>query len=167
MASETGERPAGSEQTPDATAPGAEAQLGATLAAGVELFAALRRVGVALAALVAAEVRLLRASAGLVLLGTVALVAFVISLWACIVALGGWALLVATGSAGSALGILVVLHVLLICACGWWLRRVIRRASFPAARSELRTLGRQLRGDVARFQSASAVPAPNEQESGP
>lgn len=146
-------------------APGVTAQLGATLAAGVDLFAALRRVALALAGLLAAEAQVLRASVGLVMGGAIALVAFAVSLWACIVALCGWALYAATGSVGIALCILIALHAVLLGGGGWWLRRVLRRASFPGTRAELRALGGQVRDDVARFQ-AGAQPRQEPAKSG-
>ncbi|TAN02290.1 MAG: hypothetical protein EPN40_01440, partial [Rhodanobacteraceae bacterium] len=59
---------------------------GAVLTAGAGLFGALRRVATALAALLAAEARVLRASVAVVFLASVALVAFSVSLWACVVA---------------------------------------------------------------------------------
>ena len=62
---------------------------GQVFAAGAGLFDALRRVATALAALLAAEARVLRASVAMVFLGSVALVAFAVSLWACVVALLG------------------------------------------------------------------------------
>lgn len=155
MAGATDEQVAADPGAAAAAAPGVEAQLGATLAAGVDLLAALRRIAVALAGLLAAEAQVLRASVGLVLCGAIALVAFAVSLWACIVALGGWVLAAATGSVGIGLGILILLHVVLITAGSWWIRRVLRRASFPGTRSELRALGRQLRDDVAHFRSSA------------
>ena len=124
--------------------------------AGADLVQALRRVVTALAALLASEVRVLRASVAVVFLGSVALVAFSVSLWACAVALIGWAFVKATGSVGIALGLLVVLHVILVTGLWFAIRRAIHHASFPATRTELRALGNELRGHVERFQHASA-----------
>lgn len=144
----------------DATAP----PFGAVFAAGAGLFGALRRVATALAALLAAEARVLRASIAVVFLASVALVAFSVSLWACVVALLGWALAVATGSVGIALVVLVVLHLILVAGLWFAIKRAIRQASFPATRTELRTLGGELRGHVERFQHASE---PVEREASP
>ncbi|HVX05976.1 MAG TPA: hypothetical protein VHA71_12765 [Rhodanobacteraceae bacterium] len=129
---------------------------GAVFTAGADLVQALRRVATALAALLASEVRVLRASAAVVFLGSVALVAFSVSLWACAVALIGWAFVKATGSVGIALGLLVVLHLILVTTLWLAIKRAIRHASFPATRIELRALRDELRGHVERFQHASA-----------
>lgn len=166
MNAETGERPATSGD--DSSQAAGEAQLGAALAAGLGLFATLRKIAAAVAALLAAEARVLRASVALTFLAGVALIAFAVSLWACVVALIGWGLAVATGSLGAALGILVVLHVILVVAIWFWIKRTIRRASFPMARAELRALGRELRRDVSRFQHAQASPpAPSGPDAAP
>jgi hypothetical protein len=143
------------------------ATFGAAFAAGVGLFDALRRAFTALAALFAAEARLLRASVAMVFLGSIALVAFAVSLWACVVALIGWALSVATHSVGIALAILVVLHLILMVALWFAIKRAIRHASFPGTRTELRALGGELRRDVARFQHAQTASPPRQSESGP
>lgn len=132
-----------------------EPPFGAVFGAGASLFRALRRVAIALAALLAAEARVLRASVAVVFLGSVALVAFSVSLWACVVALIGWALVVATHSVGIALAILVGLHVMLVVGIWFAIKHAIRQASFPATRAELRVLGGELRGHVERFQRAS------------
>jgi hypothetical protein len=158
---DTDERPDAQEGA-EKSAP--EAQLGATFAAGADLFAALRRVAVAVKALLLAEARLLRASVGVLFLSGVALVAFAVSLWVCTLALIGWALTVATGSVGVALAILVVLQLILIVALWYWIKRVVHQASFPATRAELRTLGRTMQADVARFQTARPQPAAPEPE---
>lgn len=133
-------------------------QLASVLGAGVQLVAACRRVGTALLALVAAEARLARASVVLVLLGGVAFVALVASLWACVVALLAWALAQATGSIGVALGILVALHAIACVLLALDLRRRVRHASFPGTRAELRALGQQLGRDVERFRHAPTTP---------
>ena len=136
----------------------AEARFGAALKAGAGLFASLRRVATSLAALLVAEARVLRASIALVFLASVALVAFAVSLWACVVALIGWALTLATHSIGIALVVLVVLHLILVVAIWLVIKRTIQHASFPTARHELRALHGELRGHVERFQHASAAP---------
>lgn len=130
---------------------------GAVFTAGADLVQALRRVATALAALLASEMRVLRDSVAVVFLGSVALVAFSVSLWACVVALIGWAFMKATGSIGIALGLLVVLHLILVSVIWMAIKRAIRHASFPATRIELRALGNELRGHVERFQHASAA----------
>lgn len=130
--------------------------LGAVLTAGADMLQALRRVATALVALLASEVRVLRASVAVVFLGSVALVAFSVSLWACAVALIGWAFVKATGSVGIALGLLVVMHLILVVVIWLAIKRAIHHASFPATRTELRALGNELRGHVERFQHASA-----------
>jgi hypothetical protein len=154
----TEEAPAGPE------AAGTRPPLGAVFGAGADLLQALRRVATALAALLASEVRVLRASAAVVFLGSVALVAFSVSLWACAVALIGWAFVKATGSVGIALGLLVVLHLILVTGLWLAIKRAIHHASFPAVRTELRALGTELRGHVERFQHASA---PQDREKAP
>lgn len=158
MSAETGAQPeAAAKESPRDTA---DTQLGAALAAGVGLIASLRRIATAVAALLAAEARVLRASVALVFMAGVALIALAVSLWACVVALVGWGIAVASGSPALALGSLVVLHVLLLVAIWLWIKRAIHRASFPAARAELHALGRELRRDVARFQHAQPAPPP-------
>lgn len=128
---------------------------GDVLAAGVGLVAALKRTATALAALLLAEARVARASIALLCLGGVALVACAVSLWACVVLLIGWWLWLATHALGVALGILIVLHVLLVVALWWWLKRVVARARGPALRAELHALRRQLRQHVEGFEHAS------------
>ncbi|MGH8233383.1 MAG: hypothetical protein ACREPU_04215 [Rhodanobacteraceae bacterium] len=158
MSVEAGERTEPAEV--GAAGSAADAQFGAVLAAGARLFAASRRLVVALAALLAAEARVLKASIALVFLASVALVAFAVSLWACVVALIGWGLTVATGSVGIALAILVVLHLILVIALWFAIKRAIHHAGFPRARAEFAALRRGLRRDVARFQRASAPSTP-------
>ena len=137
---------------------------GSVFAAGADLVQALRRVATALTALLVSEVRVLRASVAVVFLGSVALVAFSVSLWACAVALIGWAFMKATGSIGIALGLLVVLHVILVIVSWLAIKRAIQHASFPGTRTELRALRQELRGHVERFQHASA---PQDRETPP
>lgn len=126
--------------------------------AAAGLVGALRDSLTALVALAVAEGRLLRASVGLVVIGAIALVAFAVSLWACVVALIGWALMTATGSVGIALGILVVLHLILVVGIWFAIKRAVYLASFPGTRGELRVLGRELHGHVQRFQRTAAAP---------
>lgn len=142
-------------RAPDAARPDARPAFGNVLAAGAALLQALRRVATTLVALVAAEARVLQASVAMVFLGSVALVAFSVSLWACTVALVGWGLALATGSIGIALALLVLLHLALVVAIWFVIKRAIRHASFPGTRTELRALGGELRAHVERFQRAS------------
>ncbi len=156
MSVEAEDRAADAAANPDEAARGASAPpFGTVFAAGVGLFDALRRMATALAALFAAEARVLQASIATVFLGSVALVAFAVSLWACVVALIGWSLAVATHSVGIALAILVVLHLVLVIAIWFAIKRAIHYASFPATRTELHALGDELRGHVERFRHAS------------
>lgn len=148
--------PAGA-RAPEGDGAGARPAFANVLGAGAELLQALRRVAVALLALLVSEARVLRASVALVFLGSVALVAFSVSLWGCAVALIGWGLAVATGSVGIALALLVLLHLMLVVAIWFAIKRAIRRASFPGTRTELRALGGELRTHVERFQRASTV----------
>ena len=147
---------------PDAGSAEARPAFGTVLAAGAELLQALRRVATTLVALVAAEARVLHASVAMVFLGSVALVAFSVSLWACAVALIGWGLVLATGSVGIALALLVLLHLILVVAIWLTIKRAIRHASFPATRTELRALGGELRAHVQRFQRASTARNPDD-----
>jgi hypothetical protein len=156
MSVETGERIDPAETGTEGSA--ADERLGAVLAAGAGLLASLRRVAATLLALLAAEARVLRASVAMVFIASVALVAFAVSLWACVVALVGWALVVATHSIGIALAILVALHLILVAALWYVIRRAIQHASFPQARAEFSALRHALQRDVARFQHASSPP---------
>lgn len=133
----------------------ASAERTSALAGGARVFAACGHLAIALAALVAAEARLFKANIGLVFLAGVALLAFAVSLWACAVALIGWAFRVATGSTGIALGLLVVLHLVLLAASWWSIRKVIRAASFPETRGELAALL-----DGLRHAAAAPQPGP-------
>lgn len=148
------EPPAGADAAAPDAAPGVDTSFGAVFAAGAGLVEALRRSAATLAALCVAEARLLRASVGVVIVGALALVAVAVSLWACVVALLGWALAVATGSIGIALAILVALHAALAVALWLVLARTLRAASFPATRAELAALGDGLRAHAARAQGA-------------
>lgn len=112
------------------------------LFAGGRLLARGRQLAAAVARLLAAEARLFKARVGLVFLAGIALLAFAVSLWACVVALIGWALWIATGSTGIALALLVASHVLLVTACWLAIKRGIHQASFPATRAQLAALRR-------------------------
>lgn len=156
MSVKTGERTASAE--PDAGRSAAEASAGAVLAAGVGLFASFKRTAAALLALFAAEAQVFGASVGLIFLASVALVAFAVALWVCVVALIGWALAVATHSVGIALAILVGLHLLLVAGIWVAIRRAILQITFPRTRAELSELRSSLGHDVGRFRHASAAP---------
>jgi uncharacterized membrane protein len=160
MSVESGERSASADA--GAERPGAGAQSGAVLAAGVRLLAALRRLGISLATLLVAEARVFKASIAMVFIASVALVAFSVSLWFCVVALIGWGLTLATGSIGIALAILVVLHLILVIVLWLLIKRAIHHASFPRVRGEFAASGRSLRRDLARFQHASTPPSEEE-----
>lgn len=160
MSVETGERTASAE--PGAGTSAADASAGAVLAAGVGLFASLKRTAAALLALLTAEAQVFGASVALIFLASVALVACAVALWVCVVALIGWALAVATHSVGIALAILVGLHVLLVAGIWFAIRRAILQITFPRTRAELSALRHSLRNDVARFQHASSVPPERE-----
>ncbi|HET9819019.1 MAG TPA: hypothetical protein VFP92_07650 [Rhodanobacteraceae bacterium] len=160
MSVESGER-AGSADA-DSARGAADAQSDAVLAAGVRLLTALRRLGISLATLLVAEARVFKASIGLVFIASIALVAFAVSLWFCVIALIGWGLTLATGSIGIALAILVVLHLILVVALWFMIKRAIHHASFPRVRGEFAASGRSLRRDMARFRQASTPPPDDE-----
>jgi hypothetical protein len=126
-------------------------QLHALYAAGSGLILAVRRFFVTLKDLVRAEGRVLWTGIPLLFIGFVALIALAVSLWGCTVALIGWALMVATGSLGLALGLLVCGHVLLIAGVWFALKRGVYQVSFPQARAELRAMRVQFAEDVDRF----------------
>jgi len=153
---ETEERPESTESKAEQAA--AEASAGTVLNAGAALFTSLQRTASALLALLKAEAQVFGASISLIVLSGVALVAFAVALWVCVVALIGWALAVATHSVGIALGILVVMHLLLVAGIWMAIRRAIFQATFPRTRAEYSALQHGLRQDFARFQRASSVP---------
>jgi hypothetical protein len=155
-------RDAGTSEGPSGPGPAIDAQLRNVVAAGGGLFSALRRLLLALRALVAAEADVLRAGIPLAFIASVALVAFSVSLWACVVALVGWLLVVASGSIGIALGVLVAFHALLVCGIWYGIKYVVRQLSFPHARGELRRLGGTLMGEVNRFVDAAPAAAAGE-----
>src|SRR5690348_18435358 len=160
---ETEERPESAES--DAQRAAAQASAGAVLGAGATLFTSLQRMAAALLALLTAEAQVFGASIGLIFLSSVALVAFAVALWVCIVALIGWALAVVTHSIGIALAILVILHLLLVTGIWFAIRRAILQVTFPRTRAELAELRHTMQRDVARFQHASSVPRDDEEES--
>lgn len=153
MQEEPGAHGGSSEREPTTPAAG-EASL---LLAAERLFAAARQLVASMAALFAAEARLFKARLMLVFLAGIALVAFAVSLWACAVALIGWALRLATGSGGVALGLLVALHLVLIAASWLAIKRGIHAASLPETRAELAALGRGWRRTAAGFPVQTAA----------
>lgn len=122
-----------------------------TLAAVMALASALRQLFLALRNLAVAEARVMRAGIPLFFMAAVALVAFSVSLWVCLVALIGWALMRGTHSLGLALGLLVVLHAILVFGVWSAIKYSIRQATFPQARAELRMLGRTALHDLGRI----------------
>src|SRR5690348_4682349 len=157
MSVETEERSAPAES--DAARVAADASAGAVLAAGIGLAASLKRTAAALLALLKAEAHVFGASVGLIFLASVALVAFAVALWVCVIALIGWALAVVTHSVGIALAILVGMHLLLVVGIWMAIRRAILQATFPRTRAEFAALQHGLRRDFARFQRASSPPS--------
>ncbi|MGH8214850.1 MAG: hypothetical protein ACREPZ_04055, partial [Rhodanobacteraceae bacterium] len=100
---------------PDGTSAGDRGEPSpSTLAALAALVAGLRQLFSALRKLAAAEARVVQAGIPLFFIAATALVAFSVSLWVCLVALIGWALMRGTHSPGLALGLLVVIHAILI-----------------------------------------------------
>jgi uncharacterized membrane protein YqjE len=134
-----------------APAAGAEPQSPSTLAAFTALATALGQLVAALRKLAAAEARVVRAGIPLFFIAAVALVAFSVALWVCLVALIGWALMTATHSLGLALGLLVVIHAILVFGVWSVIKYAIRQATFPQARAELRMLGRTALHDLGRI----------------
>lgn len=121
------------------------------LASLMALGAALWRLSSALRKLAAAEARVVRAGIPLFFMAATALVAFSVSLWVCLVALIGWALMQATHSLGVALGLLVVIHAGLVFGVWSLIKYAIRQATFPQARAELRMLGGTVLHDLGRI----------------
>lgn len=142
----------------------ADVPVGALVRAGVRLLASVRKATTSLLALLLAEAQVSKASASVVFLACVALVAFAVALWVCVVALIGWALAVAMHSVGASLAVLVGLHVLLVGATFFLIRRMIRRATFPHSRAEFAALRHTLGRDLARFQDATAAPGTESRE---
>ena len=122
-----------------------------TLAALMALASAFRQLFMALRNLAIAEARVMRAGIPLFFMAAVALVAFSVSLWVCLVALLGWALMMGTHSLGLALGLLVVIHAFLVFGVWSVIKYSIRQATFPQARAELRMIGRTALHDLGRF----------------
>lgn len=139
------------EDRPSGRNPPLGAQFEALYLSGSGLITALRRFLGALGALFGAEARVLRDGIPLFFIGTIALVALSVSLWACLVALIFWALRLATHSSGIALGIIVAGHIVLVIGLWFALKRGVRQASFPQARAEWRAMRHQLAEDFGRF----------------
>lgn len=133
-------------------------------AAACALGLALKRFAGALGRLTLAEAQVLRHGLPLFFIGTIALIALSVSLWACTVALIFWMLRLATHSAGIALGIIVAGHVLLIVVLSVALKRGVRQASFPQARAELQALSRQMARDFDAFARRAEAQAREETE---
>ncbi|MEO6967705.1 MAG: hypothetical protein ABI132_04505 [Rhodanobacteraceae bacterium] len=149
-------------------APGFGAQFEALFAAASGLVGALGRFFAAFGALLGAEARVLRAGVPLFFIGAISLIALAVSLWACVVALIAWALVVATHSIGIALGIIVVAHLLLLVGIWFAIRNGVKQASFPQARAEWRALRHQMTDDLKGFTGPRAdKPAPTKTESKP
>lgn len=146
------------------TAATPDVPVGALLTAGVRLLASVRKAAASLLALLLAEAQVSKASAALVFLACVALVAFAVALWVCVVALVGWALAVVMHSVGAALAVLVGVHAVLVGATFFLIRHMVRRASFPHSRAEFSAIRHTLRRDLARFQSAAGTVAPEPTE---
>lgn len=142
--------PGGPPDPPHGTS-AAEPPSPSTLAALMALAKALGQLVAALRKLAAAEARVMRAGIPLFFMAAVALVAFSVSLWVCLVALIGWALMRGTHSLGLALGLLVVIHVVLVVGVWSMIKYSIRQATFPQARAELRMLGRTALHDLGRI----------------
>lgn len=135
-----------------------EARFASTLEAGMALMAALRHLAGALRTLAVAEGRLVLAGIPLFFIAVVALVALSVSLWVCLVALAGWALMRATHSLGIALGLLVVIHAILVVGIWSAIKYSLRQATFPQARAELGRLGRSLLSDFDRAKGVATAP---------
>lgn len=104
------------------------------------LLDAVREFFGALAALIASELRLARATLPLFLAGCVLLLALALSAWMSLVALLGYAFFALTGSAGAALLLLTASHALLLALCIDLLRRGLRLLTLPGTRAELGAL---------------------------
>lgn len=130
---------------------------GSGLDACIALVAALRHLLGALLGLVGAEGRVLRAGVPLFFIAVIALIAFAVSLWVCLVVLLGWLLMLGTHSLGIALGLLVVIHAMLVIGVWSAIKYAIRQTTFPQARAELRRLGRSLRHSFDR--ATSSIPS--------
>lgn len=149
-------------------APGFGAQFEALFAAGSGVIGALRRFFAEFSVLLGAEARVLRAGVPMFFIASIALVAFSVSLWACLVALIGWALLHLTHSAGLALLLLVIGHALLVTGIWFAIKRGVHQATFPQARAEWRALRHQVTNDLKDFAGPRAdKPAPPTTESKP
>lgn len=144
--------------TVEASGGDADVQYRSAIEAGSALVAALRHLIGAFRKLAAAEGRLMLESIPLAFIAAVALIAFSVSLWVCVVALIGWALMVGTHSLGLALGLLVVMHAVLVFCIWGMIKYSLHQATFPRARAELRLVGRTLRYDLDRLTGAAQDP---------
>lgn len=149
-------------------APGFGAQFEVLFAAISGVVGALRRFFAEFSALLGAEARVLRTGVPLFFIATIALVALSVSLWACLVALIGWALLHATHSMGIALLLLVIGHALLVTGIWLAIKRGVHQATFPQARAEWHALRHQMTDDLKGFTGPRVdKPAPPKTESKP
>lgn len=104
------------------------------------LLDAVREFFAALAALIASELRLARATLPLFLAGCVLLLVLALSAWVALVTLLGYAFYALTGSVGAALLLLTASHALLLALCIDLLRRSLRLLTLPGTRAELGAL---------------------------
>ncbi|MCE5234397.1 MAG: hypothetical protein ABFC67_12595 [Mizugakiibacter sp.] len=104
------------------------------------LLDAARGFAGALAALVASELRLARATLPLFIAGCVLLLVLALSAWVSLVALLGYAFYALTASLGAALLLLTASHALLLALCIGLLRRGLRLLTLPGTRAELGAL---------------------------
>jgi hypothetical protein len=127
-----------------------DGQFTSAVRAAIVLAMAAGRLLRALGKLASAEWQVLRLGIPLLVVAVAALGLFAISLWACLMALVVWLLLVATGSLGLALGLLVVIQACLAVFVAIVIKLWIRQLLLPSARAELRQLGRTLLRDAKR-----------------
>lgn len=147
--------PARPDVPPGGSRYGSDPQFAAALKAGIGPVVALWHLLAALRKLAAAEGRMLVAGIPLLLGAATALIAFAVTLWLCLVALIGWALLQGTHSLGLALGLLVVINVILAGCAGTAVLFALNQATFPRARAELRSIGRSLVRDLRAVNRAA------------
>lgn len=147
---------------PDESRYASDPQFTAAAKASIAVVAALRRLFVALRKLGVAESRVVLAGIPLFFIAAAALVAFAVSLWVCVGALIGWALMYATGSLGLALGLLIVIHLVLLASVWSMLKWSLRQAAFPRVRAELRSIGHTLLHELGRVTGATQDPARGE-----
>lgn len=106
----------------------------------LELAAALLKALGRWGALAASEARVARASVPLLLGAALAPVLLGVSLWVVLVALVGWLLFYITLSPAIALGVLAGVHCVVMLLVWLGMRHVMRQATLPHSRAELRAL---------------------------